>query len=173
MPDEIYDTFDEEGNHTGTATWTEVHTKGLIHKAAAVLIFKDTARQKVLIQKRSEIMDQDPGKWAHSAGGHLLAGTTPDHGIRREIQEELFEGQSLPDIEVEHLFTFFQDEDIPNNREMLHVYRAFYGGPFFQGKEVAEIQWVKWDDLIDELENNPEKFTNSFRAILREYQKQP
>ncbi len=47
--DEIYDVIDKEGNKISTATWTEVHTKGLLHQVAAVLIFKDDSKSEVLI----------------------------------------------------------------------------------------------------------------------------
>ena len=173
MDDEVYDIFDEQGAHIGTATWTEVHTKGLIHKTSAVLLFKDKTRKEVLIQKRSMKMDHDPGLWTSSAGGHILEGRSPEEGARSEIQEELFAEHQMPDVHLEFAFMFFLDEDIPNNREFIHIYRAYSAGPFFHDKkkEVAEIKWVDWKDLLKELDEHPEKFTNSFRMIIKEYQK--
>ena len=106
MVDEVYDVVDELGKKIRTATWTEVHTKGLRHQTVSALIFKDKTKLEVLIQRRSAAMAQDPGVWQHSAGGHVLSEDTKDKGIRKELQEELFAGHTLPKFEIKKLFTF-------------------------------------------------------------------
>ncbi len=170
MTDEIYDVVDKEGNKIGTATWTEVHTKGLLHQTAAVLIFKDDSKNKVLIQKRSASMKQHPNLWHNSAGGHILAGQTPDEAIRQEIQEEIFFNHNLPDLEIKNICSFYTN-DAPMNNEILHLYEAIHPGPFFYDKkEVAEEpRWIKVDDLIRDISSNPEKYTPNFRRIMKEY----
>lgn len=170
--DEIYDVVDEDGNKIREATWTEVHTQGLLHPTVAVLIFKDSSKKEVLLQKRSEKMRQTPGLWQHSAGGHILAGDTPDQAILKEIQEELFFEHALPKLEIKKITTFLQ-KDFPNNNEFLNLYETEYAGPFYPDqKEVAEEPvWMKWEELIESLKKDPEKYTPSFHCIMKEYPK--
>ena len=173
MPDEIYDVFDETGTKKiGEATWTECHTKGLLHKSVSVLIFKDATKRETLLQRRSFKMDQQPGKWQHSAGGHILAGDTVDEGIHKELQEELFFNHPLPPIELKKITTFL-NHDIPNNYELLTLYEAVYHGPFyFDPKEVEEEpRWIGWNELLVDMKNNPEIYTPAFHNIMREYLK--
>lgn len=170
MPDEIYDIVAKNGTKIGTATWTEVHTKGLLHQCASILIFRDKSRNETLIQRRSLRMAQHPGIWQHAAGGHILAGETADEGIRKELQEELFYNHNLPKFKIKKIITFFQN-DFPNNRELLTLYEAIYPGPFFHDpKEVAEPPiWITWAELLENIKNNPTQFTPAFHNIIHAY----
>jgi len=170
MPDEIYDVVDKEGNKISTATWTEVHTKGLLHQVASVLIFKDDSKEEVLIQKRSANMKQHPNLWQHSAGGHILTGQTPDEAIRREIQEEIFHNHDLPDFKINKVCSFFVN-DAPGNNEIMHLYKAVYPGPFFNNpKEVSEEpRWIKVVDLQNDMFRNPSKYSPGSHRIMKEY----
>ena len=51
--EEVYDVVDKNGNKIGEATWTQVHTKGLLHQNVHGLVFKDDTRKETLIKKRS------------------------------------------------------------------------------------------------------------------------
>ncbi len=170
MPDEIYDIVDDNGNKIGTASWTDVHTKGLLHQCASALIFKDTSRQETLLQRRSLSMNQCPGLWQHAAGGHILADQTSDQGIRQELQEELFYKHELPQLEIKKIVTFY-NHDLPNNHELLTLYEVIYPGPFFPDpKEVdTEPQWIRWEALLIDLKTNPAKYTTAFHNIMRAY----
>ncbi len=168
--DEIYDVIDLEGNKIGEATWTEVHTKKLLHQTVAVLIFKDKLKKEVLIQKRSFSMHQHPGLWQHSAGGHILAGDTPDQAILREVQEELFDSQELPSLKLTKVSSFLV-ADAPNNREILHLYETVYPGPFNhdRGELAEEPRWVSWEELIRDRRVSPDKYSSAFHIILNKY----
>lgn len=170
MPDEIYDVIDKLGNRISAATWTEVHTKGLLHQCASALIFKDKSKQETLLQQRSLAMAQHPGFWQHAAGGHVLAGDTIDEAIRKELQEELFFNHPLPPLEIKKITTFY-NHDFPNNHELLTLYEVIYPGPFFPDpKEVAGPPvWIKWEKLLQEMKQDPKKFTPAFHNIIKAY----
>lgn len=170
MVDEIYDVFDEKGNKVRTATWTEVHTLGLLHHTASILIFKDASRRELLIQKRSATVAQHAGLLQHSAGGHILAGDSTEKGMRRELQEELFFDHPLPDLSLTKIVTFF-NQDMPTNREFLTLFETIYPGPFFYGpNEVAQPpHWVNWGDLLQDVKKEPDKYSPAFRKILEVY----
>ena len=172
MPDEIYDIYDDNGNKTRTATWTEVHAKGLIHRTTAVLVFKCQSRKELLIQRRNHKMEQDPGLWQHSAGGHIISGDTPQDAVKKELKEELFANHELPDIEIREI-SYFLNQDLPNNKEILHLFETIYSGPFYYDeKELAEEpRWIGFDRLLKDMEENPKKYTHAFRNVIKEYMK--
>jgi isopentenyldiphosphate isomerase len=170
--EEIYGILDNTGNTIGSASWKEVHEKGLLHQVVAAFIFEDATFQKLLIQKRSRQMTQDPGKWNHSVGGHVLYLETAINAIYRETQEELFDQVNPPNIHYEQVITFFQ-EDIPGNKERLTLFRAIYPGPFYpeQGELEGPPKWVTLNSLHRDIEKHPNLYTVSFTNSLREYLK--
>lgn len=170
MESEVYDIFNKSGKRVGKATWEKCHTEGLIHKSACVLVFKDRSRKELLLQRRGRNMTQDPGLYQHSAGGHMFSGESVVKGAARELQEELFSGHKLPKLEIRKVKTFF-NRDLPNNNEIFTIFETFYPGPFFHQPEELEEKpvWVSWEKLLNDVKKNPEKYTNAFRNILREY----
>lgn len=170
MHDEIFDVVDASGAVIGTASWDELHENGLLHVTAAVILFKDSSKQEVLLQRRSMSVKQMPGLLQHAAGGHVVSGKTPDEGVRMELQEELFHEQELPEIELRKV-THFHQHDIPGNCEILHIYEGFYDGPFSPSPHElsGEPFWVDWEQLLLDIKEHPEKYTASFLMVLEEY----
>jgi isopentenyl-diphosphate delta-isomerase len=167
MTDEIYDIYNDQGQKVGTASWSEVHTQELLHHTSALLIFRDASKKEVLLQKRSDKMDQCPGLYQHSAGGHILTGETPEEGMQKEVQEELFGDHPMPEIKMQKLGEL-EIRDLPGNHEILHLYEAIYPGPFFHNeKEVgATPEWVEWTKVLEDVKKSPQNYTPSFRSIL-------
>jgi len=168
--EEIYDIFDKKGKKIGTATWTQVHKKGLLHQVADILIFKDKTKKEILLQKRSLKMAHDPGLWCAAAGGHIKSGQTPRQAIKEEIKEELFSNNKIPNLKITKIVTY-QTHDLPENYEISHIFEAICPGPFFPGKEVIKTKWVKWDWFLKDLKKNPQKYTQFFHKMIKEYLK--
>lgn len=86
---EIFDIFDEDMYHMGTATRREVHEQGLWHQTFQCWIFFKQAEETfVLFQMRHPDKDTFPSLLDISCAGHLLAGETVEDGVR-ELEEEL------------------------------------------------------------------------------------
>ncbi|MBI4894802.1 MAG: NUDIX domain-containing protein [Candidatus Aenigmarchaeota archaeon] len=172
MEDETYDVVNEDDRVVGKATWTECHRKGLRHRTSCVLIFKDRTRREILLQKRSTDMEQDPGLWQHSAGGHVMAGETARKAAETEMKEELFAGMRMPDIKLRRVLKFAND-NLAKNKEITTVFEAVHPGPFrHDRKEVgAKPVWTDLDFVLKDVRKNPGNYTVSFRNIIREYAK--
>jgi isopentenyldiphosphate isomerase len=95
MEQELFDIFDESMNRIGTASRRETHAKGYWHQTFHCWIVSRGAdgRPLLLFQKRHPGKDTHPDKYDISCAGHLLAGETPEDGVR-ELEEEL--GLSVP-----------------------------------------------------------------------------
>jgi isopentenyldiphosphate isomerase len=170
MVDELYDTFDRAGNKTGVASFEECHAKGLIHKTAALLLFKDVSRRETLIHQRSAMMHQSAGEWQSAAGGHIPSGASVEAGMRLEIQEELFHNAPVPDFAIREIRTFFNN-DLPGNYEFLTIFEGVYPGPFFPNPQeiFGEPVWIEWDGLLRDMKQRPTRYCNVFHNIVREY----
>lgn len=167
MIEEIYDVVDTKGKKIGTATWTEVHTKGLLHQNVHGILFQDKTRTKTLIKKRTTHAGQEAGKYEIAFAGHMLSGEKSENSIRRELHEELFHEGELPsDIFIEKVTTYFNN-DIPNNNEIAHLFVVIHKGPFkVQKNEASRLKWVTWKNLVEDMLRNPSKYAQySINAV--------
>lgn len=84
---EYWDLYDGAGRATG-----ETHVRGIplpkgrFHNA--VHIWVQNGKGELLMQKRSELVDNNQGEWA-CTGGSVLAGETTLEAAARELSEEL------------------------------------------------------------------------------------
>lgn len=170
--DEVYDVVNEHGVKINTATWTEVHTRGLLHQVSHGILFKDDSRSKTLIKKRISTNLQEPGKYEISIAGHIITGDTPNNTIRKETQEELFADKPLPpSIIIQKLGTYI-NQDISNNKEIAHLYEIIHPGPFtLEEDETEEITWIDWEDLLKDMENNSDKYAKYSITAINTYLK--
>ncbi len=144
---EYFDIYDKDGNHIGRALRQECHgNPALIHRTAHVIVFNQ-AGDAVLLQKRSENKDIQPGKWDTAVGGHLAEGEDYLSGACREMSEEL--GVKVEPEDLEHLFDMKIRNDIES--EDVRIFGAVHDGPFdFQCEEIDEVRFWKWDELTAE-----------------------
>lgn len=169
--EEPYDVVDKKGNKIGEARWTEIHTKGLLHKTVHGIVFKDQARYETLIKRRSSKMHQGPGLLELAVAGHVLSGYTPEQTIEKEIKEELFENKNIPkDTKIKRVGFYFNN-DIPNNHEIAYVFEIIHPGPFFASEESEKPFWIGWKDLILDMKTSPEKYAQYSINAINEYPK--
>lgn len=84
---EFLDIYDKNGKHLGVEDRNVVHQKGLWHKTIHCWIVKDN--DKIVFQKRSAKLNDNPAKLYTTASGHLKAGESLDDAFKRETKEEL------------------------------------------------------------------------------------
>src|SRR5438105_5048077 len=87
MSEEIFDVVNERDEVIDRKPRSEVHRRGLLHRAVHVLVFN--ARGQLFLQKRSMTKDKSPGLWDSSASGHLDTGEDYDACALRELREEI------------------------------------------------------------------------------------
>lgn len=144
---EIFEIVDEDNSVIGKAGRSECHgTPSLIHRTAHVIVCHPDGR--ILLQKRSQAKDIQPGKWDTSVGGHLMQREDFESAARREMEEELDIPRSLP---LRHLF----DLKIRNNLESenVRVFTLTYPGPFnYSKEEISEIKFWTLSEVRGEMQ---------------------
>lgn len=86
-PDELFDVVDTEDRVIGQARRSEVHARGLLHRAVHVLWLRHDGQ--LCLQRRSYAKDSCPGLLSSSCAGHLDAGEAYASAALRELGEEL------------------------------------------------------------------------------------
>ncbi len=162
--DEVFEIVDEDNCVIGTALRSECHgNPALLHRTCHVVVFHSDGR--VLLQKRSQFKDIQPGKWDTAVGGHLMPGEDFEVAARREMQEEL--GLS-PDLPLEFLFDSRIRNDVES--ENTRVFATICEGPFnFPHDEIDEVRFWRRDELLSP--ENQESFTHNLRCELHELER--
>lgn len=138
---EYWDLYDGTGRATG-----EKHIRGTklpegrFHNAVHIWI--QNGKGELLMQKRSELVDNSPGEWA-CTGGSVLAGETTLEAAARELFEEL--GLTAKTEDFSYLFT------IRRNGCFCYIYLLQSECPAeeltLQESEVAAAEWMSRETI--------------------------
>jgi isopentenyldiphosphate isomerase len=161
MTEEFFDVVNHRDEVIDRKTRTEVHRRGLKHRAVHVLVFNN--KGEIFLQKRSMKKDCFPGTWDSSAAGHLDAAESYDNCALREVREEL--GIQLPCL-PDKLFKI--DACAETGQEFVWVYRCKHEGPFnLHPEEIETGGWFAADQLNRWIADRPEEFAPSFPLIWK------
>jgi len=149
----------EKDEIIGAADRAEARKAGLFHRIARILVFNKQG--KVLLQKRSAVMEDSPGKWDFSAAGHVDEGEDYEEAALREAKEEL--GLSLQSLKP--LLHFYTEKNQDGNR--IRRFSMLFAAtteqkPKADLTEVAELKWLTLTELDTMVAHRPNSFTTSF-----------
>ena len=163
MGEEIFDVVNERDEVIGRKPRSEVHRRGLLHRAVHVLVFN--SQGGIFLQKRSPTKDREPGKWDSSSSGHVDAGEDYDACAVRELREEIgLIVQKTP----ERLFKI--DACLETDQEFVWVYHGKAEGPFqLHPDEIESGEWFAPEAVTKWMAEKPEKFASAFRLIWKKY----
>jgi isopentenyldiphosphate isomerase len=159
MTDEYLDVVNERDEVVGRAARSEIHARGLWHRAVHVLIHN--SRGQLFLQKRSLRKDREPGLWSTSAAGHVDSGEDYDAAILRELKEEL---GWYPTAPLERVLRIEACRE--TDQEFVWVYRCAGEGPFALNRDEVETgDWFAPSHIRCWLAERPADFTPAFRLI--------
>ena len=148
MPDEeLFPLVDENCNVIGSATRRECHSGSmLLHPVVHLHVFSPDG--ELLLQKRSDDKDIQPGRWDTSVGGHVDLGETIEEALRREAGEEL----GLFGFKAKPLQPYVFQSAV--ERELVNPFVAVVPKdyPFkFQREEISEIAFWTPEKISESL----------------------
>lgn len=133
-----------------------VHQQKLLHRTISISVFN--SQGKILLQRRSMKMDNNPGKLANAAGGHVTKGLDYEKTAQKEIKEEL--GIKADLIFIKKMFI-----NDPVHQTMTTLFKTYSNGPFkYQTEEIDEIKF----HTKKELQRVKGQLSESGKIILKE-----
>ncbi len=160
---EIITLVDQRDNIIGGEEKIKVHREGLLHRAFSIFVFDD--KMNLLIQQRNPNKYHSGGKWANTTCGHQRYGEGLSESAHRRLQEEMGFYTELDDVFSFH-YKIELDNDMTEN-EIDHVFIGYYNQSVSPNPmEVSAYLWVKVDNLLKDIEENPDKFAYWFRKAL-------
>ena len=175
---EMIDVLDENGVKTGAiATRSEVHKKGLWHRAIAVAVINE--KNEILIQQRAAHKDKNPNKWDISAAGHISAGQDALSAATREINEEISVnlGYNVEVKEFRYMYSFRKQQVFADDYIEIQFYDFFIlrqnglnkDSLKFQEEEVQAIDFVNISKLNELSKNDNFVDRKEIIDVLSEY----
>jgi isopentenyldiphosphate isomerase len=161
MSEEIFDVVNERDEVIDRKPRSEVHARGLWHRAVHVLVFN--ARGEIFLQKRSMLKDRQPGVWDSSASGHVDSGENYDATAIRELREELGLKIKSP---LQKLFKI--DACAETDNEFVWIYRCENEGPFIlHPDEIETGAWFAMEKVSQWISQSPEDFATAFVLVWK------
>ena len=154
----------------GSATKTEVHRRGLLHRAFSVLLWRNTEQgTEILLQKRAQGKYHSGGRWTNSCYSHPRYGEELGEAVARRLNEELgLPADAVSGTENHGAYVYrtaFAQDLI--EYECDHVFLARCSGqPQADMAAAAELTGAPRRQARDELTSHPERFTSWFPGVL-------
>lgn len=142
------------------------HEKGLLHRAFSVFIFNK--KGELLLQQRALDKYHSPGLWTNTCCSHQRDGeSNVEAGKRRLFEEMGFV------TELEEKTSFIYKAPFDNGlteHEYDHVLVGYYeDNPQINKSEVADWKWMSLEEVKNDLQVNPEAYTEWFKIIFDKY----
>ena len=156
---------DEQDRQIATMEKIEAHEKALLHRAFSIFIFNDSG--EMMLQRRALSKYHSPGLWSNTCCSHPRPGEGLEDATERRIVEEMgFQ------CKMNGVFSFIYKAAFDHGlteHELDHVFIGTYNeDPLINTDEVEEWKWMATDDLINDIEVNPEDYTVWFKIALKE-----
>jgi isopentenyl-diphosphate delta-isomerase type 1 len=163
--EEILELVDDNGNVIGTAPRSECHKNpSLLHRVVHVFVFSTDG--SLLLQKRSEAKDIQPGKWDTSVGGHVDPGETILQAAQRELSEEL--GISGTELSFLHTYKWTSERE----SELVYSFKTAYKGRInFDREEISQVAYFTASELKEKIGHN--FFTPQFEYEWKNFDLSP
>ena len=162
---------DTNDNQIGLMAKMEAHEKALLHRAFSVFTFNDNG--ELLLQQRAADKYHSPLLWTNTCCSHQRDGESNLEAGTRRLQEEMGFTTDLKEV-----FSFIYKAPFDNGlteHELDHVMIGYFDEkPTINKEEVEAYKWMTLENVKNDIENNPEFYTEWFKIIFKEsYHKLP
>ena len=156
---------DKNDNQIGTEEKLSAHKAGKLHRAFSIFVFNK--KKELLIHKRASEKYHSGGLWTNTCCSHPRVGEQLEVAVHRRLEEELGF-----DTELEKKFHFIYKAQVGDltEHEFDHVFFGQFDGKFTPNpEEVEEVEWVSYENLVYDMDEHPEIYTEWFKIIMEDH----
>ena len=156
----------EKDEQIGLMEKIEAHEKALLHRAFSVFVFND--KNELMLQQRAHSKYHSPGLWTNTCCSHQREGESNVQAGMRRLQEEMGFTTSLKDT-ISFIYKAPFDNGLTEH-EFDHILVGSYNEePHVNPEEVAHWKWMSLADVEQDMEQNPNIYTEWFKIIFEKY----
>ena len=156
---------DETDKEIGFEEKIKAHKEAKLHRAFSIFVFNSKA--EMLLQKRAKSKYHSGGLWSNACCSH----PRPKEDIEQAAHRRLMEEMGF-DCDLQPSFDFVYKANLDHELteyEFDHVFIGKYDGKVkLNPKEAEDFKWISIDDLKENVEKHPEKYTVWFKCALIE-----
>ncbi|MGL4779819.1 MAG: isopentenyl-diphosphate Delta-isomerase [Bacteroidales bacterium] len=153
---------DEQDHIVGEMDKMQAHQKARLHRAVSVFILN--SKNEWLLQKRADGKYHSGGLWSNTSCTHPKLGEENVVCAKRRLKEEM----GL-EIDLQYLFNFIYKAELDNalcEHELDHVFIGISDEyPEINEEEVKDWKYLSYDQLVKELDANPDSYTEWFKKM--------
>ncbi|MFM9983932.1 MAG: isopentenyl-diphosphate Delta-isomerase [Flavobacteriales bacterium] len=154
---------DDLDNPIGEMDKLEAHKQARLHRAFSVFIMNEAG--EMLLHKRALEKYHSGGLWTNACCSHPRPGESVLQAANRRLDEEM--GMSTELSALFHFSYYAKFENGLTEYELDHVVLGYSEvDPQPQPSEVMDYRWMPLEELLYELNENPERYTVWFRIAL-------
>ena len=157
---------DTNDNPIGLMEKIEAHEKAMLHRAFSVFVIN--VKKEVLLQQRAAHKYHSPLLWTNTCCSHQRENETNLQAGKRRLKEEM--GMEVP---LEEVFSFIYKAPFDNGlteHEFDHVMIGYSNqSPVINPEEVADWKWMDIIELRNDIEANPQVYTEWFKIIFQKF----
>ena len=154
---------DENDNKVGTEEKLKAHQQGILHRAFSIFIFN--SKGQLLLQQRAKHKYHSSELWTNTCCSHPRPEEPIQDATHRRLQEEM--GFSC---DMQEILQFTYKASVGNSlteHEFDHVFVGKYDGKVLPNpEEVQNYMWVTKEELVNDIENNPNKYTEWLKIVF-------
>ena len=141
------------------------HIDGDLHRAFSIFIFNK--RGELLLQQRSLEKYHSAGLWTNSCCSHPLLSEEGSEEAESRLRDEM--GFSCALKKVTRIKYNLRLKCGMIEHESNDIYQGVYDGEVvINPEEACDYKWVSFSEILDELTQNPQAYTEWFKYLLLE-----
>ncbi|WP_378185277.1 isopentenyl-diphosphate Delta-isomerase [Aquimarina sp. W85] len=166
MEEEKVILVNEKDEQIGLMPKMEAHQKAMLHRAFSVFILNK--KNQLMLQQRALQKYHSPGLWTNTCCSHQREGETNIIAGRRRLQEEMGFTTTLKDT-ISFIYKAPFDNGLTEH-EYDHILVGTYeDNPNINTDEVAAWKWMSLEDIREDIEVSPDRYTAWFKIIFEKF----
>ncbi len=159
---------DEQDHEIGEAEKIQAHQEVRLHRSFTIFIFN--SRGETLLQQRAKTKYHSGGLWSNATCGHPRPGEGTKEAAQRRLKEEMGFDCELQDV-LQFTYKVKLDKGLWEH-EFDHTFKGMYEGKVHPNPEEADdFKWVSWEDILEDVKEHPEQYTEWFKIVLSKFDK--